>query len=60
MKLFANRQALTALRLSLAFNLLPVVTQAQIEITLKKSFIEKYKDRVTIDADSFVHEFGQS
>jgi hypothetical protein len=59
MRLFANprlhRQALTALRLSLAaFFLLPVVAQAQIEITLKKSFIEKYKDRATIEADFFV------
>ena len=37
-----------------AFILLPVVAQAQIEITLKRSFIEKYKDRVTIDADFVV------
>jgi hypothetical protein len=41
--------------LSLAvFFLLPVAAQAQIEITLKKSFIEKYKDRATIEADFFV------
>jgi len=30
--------------------LLPVVSHAQIEITLKNSFIEKYKDLTTIDA----------
>ena len=30
--------------------LIPVVAQAQIEITLKNSFIEKFKDRATIDA----------
>jgi hypothetical protein len=59
MRLFANprlyRQALTALQLSLAvFFILPVVAQAQIEITLKKSFIEKYKDRATIEADFFI------
>src|SRR2546428_3656884 len=29
---------------------LPVASHAQIEITLKNSFIEKYKDRATIDA----------
>ena len=42
------RQSLTAFAV---FFLLPVVAQGQIKITLKKSFIEKYKDRVTIDAD---------
>ena len=30
--------------------LIPVVAQAQIEITLKNSFIEKFKDRATVDA----------
>ncbi len=33
----------------LIFLLLPVIAQAQIEITLKNSFIEKYKDRATVD-----------
>src|SRR5262245_1945401 len=52
MRLFAiSRQGLTAFAV---FYLLPAVAQAQIEITLKKSFIEKYKDRVKIDADFVV------
>ena len=52
MRLFAiSRQALTVFAV---FFLLPVVAQAQIEITLKKSLIERYKDRVTIDADFVV------
>lgn len=39
----------TALR-SLALAIVPVGLHAQIQITLNNSFIEKYKDRVTIDA----------
>jgi hypothetical protein len=33
----------------LVFLLLPVVANAQIQITLKNSFIEKFKNRVTVD-----------
>ena len=41
-----TRYALSALILLL----LPVASNAQIQITLKNSFIEKFKDRATIDA----------
>ena len=39
----------TALK-SLVLAIVPIGLHAQIQITLSNSFIEKYKDRVTIDA----------
>ena len=48
-RVLANLRRHLALLLS-SILLLSAVAQAQIEITLKKSFIEKFKNRVTINA----------
>ena len=56
----ASSQALTLSDQRLILLLLPVAVNAQIQITLKNSFIEKFKDRATIDSTFTVDKAHKS